>query len=367
MKGEERRFESLFEEAPDAIFVVDLESGKVLDANRCSLDMCGFTKSECQNLKIQEILPDPAEYEGSFNKLRAGDARSVFVATHRSQNGSTRRVSVSSSMINHQGRIAALCIMRPTDGAVHSGDAKAGALTKRGGAKVAAQVRKVAEDKIDPKLVKRLIVVHSGFFSYAAMEKLLANQAVNIKYILYPDRYDEQEIEAKERTFLIFASADLSDFEVEDLEELCKSYPKLPILTVCVTSDVNKVIGLIKAGVRGVISKEREISLLPSAINAIAKGELWYPRSILQQLFENYHLSVAANGGDSAKPLLSEREIEILTHIVKGLKNKEIADKLGISYSTVLTHTYNIYRKLEVKNRAQAIMFAINSSLVKIV
>lgn len=74
-----------------------------------------------------------------------------------------------------------------------------------------------------------------------------------------------------------------------------------------------------------------------------------------QKIYSEYSQNIEAQQREDFKNLLSEREIEVLELICKGLSNKEIAEKLFISLSTVKTHINNIYKILDVKNRREAI------------
>ncbi|HRE57411.1 MAG TPA: response regulator transcription factor [Candidatus Kapabacteria bacterium] len=74
-----------------------------------------------------------------------------------------------------------------------------------------------------------------------------------------------------------------------------------------------------------------------------------------QQIYSEYSQNIEPKEREDLKNLLSVREVEVLELITKGLSNKEIAEKLFISLSTVKTHINNIYKILEVKNRREAI------------
>lgn len=125
-----------------------------------------------------------------------------------------------------------------------------------------------------------------------------------------------------------------------------------------------KKVDLIKIGVKGFFSIDMGSETLKKALTSIKKGETWTSRRLL---------SIALpNGPDYLKNFLhgkvqsftlSEREKDILKTMVLGLKNKEIADKLFISENTVKTHISNIFKKFDVNNRAQAIIFAIENKI----
>jgi LuxR family transcriptional regulator of csgAB operon len=125
-----------------------------------------------------------------------------------------------------------------------------------------------------------------------------------------------------------------------------------------------KKVDLIRIGVKGFFSIDMGSETLKKALTLIKKGETWASRRLLS--------TAIPNGPDYLKKYLpgkvenftlSEREKDILKAMVLGLKNKEIADKLFISENTVKTHISNIFKKFDVNNRAQAIMFALENNI----
>jgi LuxR family transcriptional regulator of csgAB operon len=109
-------------------------------------------------------------------------------------------------------------------------------------------------------------------------------------------------------------------------------------------------------GVRGFFYEQDPFERLPKFVRAIFEGELWVSRKILTKYFLKTRQKDRISR--SEEPLLTSREIEILSMISIGAKNEEIADKLFISPNTVKTHIYNIFKKIDVPNRLQAALWA---------
>ncbi|MFH0726571.1 MAG: response regulator transcription factor [Pseudomonadota bacterium] len=109
-------------------------------------------------------------------------------------------------------------------------------------------------------------------------------------------------------------------------------------------------------GVRGVFYHKESFRIFPKGIKAILDGELWYSRQTLSQCLITVQNTpqVVYNKADC----LTDREKDILLRIAGGTGNQEIAAMLYISMSTVKTHIYNIYKKIDVKNRLQASLWA---------
>jgi DNA-binding NarL/FixJ family response regulator len=107
-------------------------------------------------------------------------------------------------------------------------------------------------------------------------------------------------------------------------------------------------------GVRGILYDRQNLAIYPRVVRAVLDGELWYPRKILEKFLLT----------DCVPPLmpkeqspLTMREREVLALVACGLSNVEIAKKLCISPHTVKTHTYNIYKKINVTSRLRATLW----------
>ncbi len=108
----------------------------------------------------------------------------------------------------------------------------------------------------------------------------------------------------------------------------------------------------INCGVRGILYDHQDLELYPRAVRAILDGELWYPRKVLEE-----RLRAGTSPLQMTKEqllTLTMREREILGLLASGLSNQDIAQRLCVSRHTVKTHTYNIYKKINVTNRLHA-------------
>jgi PAS domain S-box-containing protein len=345
----------LFENAPDAAVLYDLENCSILDANKLALELHGYDRNNFVGRDFASIQTDIVGFNTQLDELRNKGRTSDFKTSHYRGGGPPIDVSVNSVVIDYGDRKAVMSSIRASEKT--AGDTRKSGRRRRAGE---------AEVLIDSNLIKNLLIVYNGYVLHSAIKELLAGQNVRCTHFLYPDNYSPSDHAFRRADFAIFALSGISALEIEDLKSLCRERGDLPILVISLDAGVDAVVELIRAGIRGVIIKDREFELIPAAVNAIMKGEFWFPRAIMQKFFESYNQATYLGKPPSRNGLLSDREGEILSLIVKGLKNKEIAGKLGISYSTVLTHIYNIYRKLEVNSRSQAIRCALNTSLVKL-
>ena len=108
--------------------------------------------------------------------------------------------------------------------------------------------------------------------------------------------------------------------------------------------------------IHGLFYKNDLPHIISKGISAIMSGDLWYSRKTLTKCVLEPSSSMSSfNHSTSCN--LTMREREILTAIVSGLSNKSIADNFFISVHTVKTHIYNIYKKINVNNRFQAMLW----------
>lgn len=112
----------------------------------------------------------------------------------------------------------------------------------------------------------------------------------------------------------------------------------------------------IKAGIRGYIMTADSPAIVNRAVRAVREGEIWAERRILEKAISKPMLlpETLQNHIPGLQPL-TNREMDMLTMVLQGATNREIADKSSISERTVKTHLYRIYRKLKVKSRTKAI------------
>jgi len=128
---------------------------------------------------------------------------------------------------------------------------------------------------------------------------------------------------------------------------------------VCVLKDApseEDAIADIKAGIRGFIKTTDQAIIIAKALRSVYGGEIWAERRVLEKAIANpMLLPETLQTHVPGLPPLTNREMEMLTLVLQGATNREIADKSKISERTVKTHLYRVYRKLRVKSRTKAI------------
>ncbi len=116
------------------------------------------------------------------------------------------------------------------------------------------------------------------------------------------------------------------------------------------------IIADIKSGIRGYVGISDPPSVMSRAVHSVQGGEIWAGRRILEKAISNpMLLPETLQSHIPGLPPLTNREMEVLTMVLQGASNREIANRSSISERTVKTHLYRVYKKLNVKSRTKAI------------
>jgi len=135
---------------------------------------------------------------------------------------------------------------------------------------------------------------------------------------------------------------------------------------VLTTFDLNEyVYEALRAGASGFLLKDAPAAQLVTAIRVVADGEALLAPSITRRLIAEFAQRPAPSARPAAMEELTERELEVLRLIARGLSNAEIAKELFVGDATVKTHVARILMKLDLRDRVQAVVAAYESGLVQ--
>jgi two-component system, NarL family, nitrate/nitrite response regulator NarL len=148
------------------------------------------------------------------------------------------------------------------------------------------------------------------------------------------------------------------------LEEV--NFDNLPTRVIILTAaeDHRDVIPAMRLGARGVVLKQSASELLIKSIRKVADGEIWLDNHLTAEVIEAFKKS-SESGQRREKPLLSDREKEIVQLVAQGFRNREIGEKLFISEQTVKNHIHNIFDKIGVSDRLELALYAIHHGLIE--
>src|SRR5215203_4644538 len=146
--------------------------------------------------------------------------------------------------------------------------------------------------------------------------------------------------------------------EIKDL------LPQSAVIILTVHEEDEHVFEGIKAGAQGYLLKDSEPEDLWRAIQTVHAGDTIIAPDLAQKMLKTFE-----GGSGSPKlapPPLTQRELEVIRALAQGMSDRQIASSLGISEKTVRNHTSNIYRKLHIFDRTQAVIYAVREGLIDV-
>ena len=150
---------------------------------------------------------------------------------------------------------------------------------------------------------------------------------------------------------------------IEATTRAIEKFPDMKILALSMYSDEEYFQKMVDAGVCGFLLKNSEFSEVKKAINSVVQGNNYFTEEILYRLVNRFKTKPA----QTEPPVtLSDRELEVLLLICKGLSNQEIADQLFISKRTVDHHRASLLTKTDTRNAASLVIYAIKHKMIEV-
>jgi DNA-binding NarL/FixJ family response regulator len=178
--------------------------------------------------------------------------------------------------------------------------------------------------------------------------------------------------EAVERTRRLDPDVVLMDVRMPDLDgidatrQLTRTAPRTRVLILTTFEQDDYIFGALRAGASGFLLKRTRPEDLIAAVHTVAAGDSLLSPSVTRRVIDRVAQQPTPDLADRAKVHeLTPREREVLTLIARGLSNGEIAAELVVEESTVKTHVRRILRKLRLRDRVHAVIFAYESGLAR--
>ena len=152
---------------------------------------------------------------------------------------------------------------------------------------------------------------------------------------------------------------------LEALRDLGSGQQSVRVILLTAAAEKQQIVEALQLGARGVVLKDSATQLLLKSIHTVMSGEYWVGRESVSNLVQ-YLRTLVQSTGEEAKQKkfgLTPRELEIVSAVVAGYANKEIAEYFKISEDTVKHHLSNIFDKLGFSTRLELALFAVNQSL----
>jgi DNA-binding NarL/FixJ family response regulator len=148
---------------------------------------------------------------------------------------------------------------------------------------------------------------------------------------------------------------------IEATRMLLEEQPEAKVLALTMFNEKGIIVKVMEAGAKGYVLKNAHFQELVEAIKKVASGQNFISSDVIATLMERDSVRVESSQAESETGSLTKRELEILKLIAQGFSNKEIGEKLFISHRTVDTHRTHLLDKLQVKNIAGLIRFAMKN------
>jgi two-component system, NarL family, nitrate/nitrite response regulator NarL len=152
---------------------------------------------------------------------------------------------------------------------------------------------------------------------------------------------------------------------LEALREMGSEPVSARVILLTAAAEKDQIVEALQLGARGVVLKDSATQILLKSIRAVMNGEYWVGRESVSNLVQYLRTMVDSSSNDARKKKygLTPRELEVISAVVAGYANKEIAQHFKISEDTVKHHLSNIFDKVGVSTRLELALFAVNQAL----
>ncbi|GAA4903864.1 response regulator transcription factor [Tessaracoccus lubricantis] len=148
------------------------------------------------------------------------------------------------------------------------------------------------------------------------------------------------------------------------IEILLQEFPDMHVLVMSASGERDDVLRAMKAGAKGYLVKSASKDELIDGVRRTAVGDAVFTPGLAGLVLGEFRRMVnVARSHNEEGPVLTSREIEVLRRVAKGMAYKEIADELFVSHRTVQNHVQNVLRKLQLHNRVELTLYAIDKGL----
>lgn len=209
----------------------------------------------------------------------------------------------------------------------------------------------------------RILVADNQYLTRLGLKCLLNRQAhINI---VGEAENEHQLLEMISRTspdLIILDYHQQKDFSTESIRKINLLTPHIGLLVISADNNKHSIYQVIENGVSGFLTKSCEEKEILDAVDAVMEGKKFFCNKILEIILER---SFAKPGEECAPTPLSNREIEVVKLISKGLIAKEIASNLNLSTHTIYTHRKNIMKKLNISSSPELVLYAVNNGILQ--
>jgi len=219
-----------------------------------------------------------------------------------------------------------------------------------------------------PTQAIRILVIEDHLVVQAGLRLLIESRPGLVVVGEATNQADALALAAREQPNLILLDLDLgAENGLDLLPELLAVAGDARVLILTGVRDVEEHRKAIRQGVRGLVLKEQAPNLLLTAIEKVHSGEIWLDRTLMASVLSEMvaERTRPATAEAISIATLTERERDVIALVGEGLKNKQIANRLSITETTVRHHLTSIFAKLGVHSRLELVIFSQCHGLTK--
>lgn len=163
---------------------------------------------------------------------------------------------------------------------------------------------------------------------------------------------------------ILILEAALNPNPADMVSELLRQWPGVRTVVVTTEPDQELTLELFRRGAHGIVSREVEPELLVDCVRKVSKGECWLDSRATQWVLEAYRTQATRPPTTRSKVQLTPKESMIVTCVTQGMKNKEIAVRVGTTEQVVKNYLRKVYDKLGVADRLELALYCLNNRVV---
>jgi two-component system nitrate/nitrite response regulator NarL len=211
----------------------------------------------------------------------------------------------------------------------------------------------------------RVIVADSQAIFRAGLRKIFAVED-DIRVVGQAETLDQAVIAAKKFSaeILIFEAA-LAEDPGQTVQEIFKQAPGLRVVVVTETPNQELTLDLFRRGAHAVVSREIDSEQFVECLRSTARGEPWLEAHAVKWVLDAYRTQGTRPQTGRAKAQLTPKEALIVSCVTQGMKNKEIAIRVGTTEQVVKNYLRKVYDKLGVADRLELALFCLNSKVLQ--
>jgi DNA-binding NarL/FixJ family response regulator len=164
---------------------------------------------------------------------------------------------------------------------------------------------------------------------------------------------------------ILILEAALAERPVEVLQEILKQSPGLRVVVVTEAPDQELTLELFRRGAHSVVSREIDSELFVDCLRKVAQGESWLEPHAIKWVLEAYRTQSTRPQSARTKVQLTPKEALIVSCVTQGMKNKEIATRVGTTEQVVKNYLRKVYDKLGVADRLELALYCLNSRVLQ--